>query len=242
MGHHRRPLGMPHAESQPAGEGGHAVRALLHALGGLLPRARHDALRRFPLAQRRLQPDPLLALRPPRYERGRGALLAAAARRRLPPRLRGQVARQLRAHAARFRLPRRGRHLRLQSRAAQEARPQPGPRAARQGPNEAHRHAGNELAGYRAVRHVGPHGGAGRGHHAALLHGPRHRHDEPLRARQPAVAPRGALGGAARRLHAAQEVPGPLRPARHQGAQELPRHLRGQARAAPARIGNAGAR
>ena len=49
-------------------ESGHAVRALVYAVGGVLSRAGHDPLGRLSLAQRSLQPDPLAAVGTSRHE------------------------------------------------------------------------------------------------------------------------------------------------------------------------------
>ena len=121
VGDHRRTVGMPHAEPRPAGARGDAVRAELYAFGGVLSGARHAAERRLSLAQRRVQPGALAAFGASRHEPGRRALLAATARSRVPAGIRRQVARELPAHAARFRFSRSGGDQRLRPRAAAEA-------------------------------------------------------------------------------------------------------------------------
>ena len=92
VGDHRRPVGLSHSQPQPSGQTGHALRTFLHALRRLLSGPRHDPLRRLPLAQRRLQPDPFRALRTSRHVPGRRALLQPPARCRLSAGVRRQVA------------------------------------------------------------------------------------------------------------------------------------------------------
>ena len=82
--------------------------------------------------------------------------------------------------------------------------------------------------------------GAARKHRGALPRRVRHPHDEPLRPRLAALAPRSAVRDAARSLPAAPAVSRPLRPALDRAARQLPGDLRRQTGAAPPRIRDLG--
>ena len=181
VGDHRRTVGLPHAEHRPAGARGDAVRAELHAVGGVLSGARHAAERRLSLAQRRVQPGALAALGASRHEPRCGALLAATARSGLPAGLRRQVARQLPAHAARFRFSRSGGDQRLRSRAAAKAGSESGPRAALHGTVEGDQRTHDALAGVGAFRDVGLSRGSGGGHAGVAQCGTGVAHDGAVR-------------------------------------------------------------
>ena len=121
--------------------------------------------RRLSLAQRRLQPGAFAALRASRHEPRRGALLAAPARGGLSPGLRRKVARELPAHAARFRLSRGSRASAAATRHCSRRwnlNPDRVPRATER--LKVTNQRDDALAGVGTVRHVGLSGRSRRGH------------------------------------------------------------------------------